>query len=86
MTYDRTGDLAHDSLIDAIEDDLDEWEGIEWFCNHDVPNGCSSCARARSEQEMLDNMSDEERQEYLYDGGDFESFFAPGGPAWQRGL
>lgn len=65
-------------------DDDPEFEGVEWFCNHDVPNGCQPCARDRAEQQMLDNMTDRERQDYLYgEGGSFETFFAPNGPAWQ---
>lgn len=62
----------------------DEFEGVEWFCNHDVPNGCRPCAADRNEAAALDAMSDEERQDYLYDGGTFETYFAPFGPAWER--
>lgn len=65
-------------------DDDPEFEGVEWFCNHDVPNGCQPCARDRNLNAALDAMTDQERQEWLYGpGGTFESYFTPGGPAWQ---
>jgi hypothetical protein len=71
--YDDEGFFDHDDIPDAA-----------WYCNHDVPDGCEPCAADRREQEMLDSMSDAERQEYLYGpGGSFDTYFAPGGPAWQ---
>lgn len=69
---------------DFGDDDYDP--GITWFCNHDVPNGCSPCRADRNINAALDAMTDEERADYLYDGGTFETFFAPGGPAYQQGL
>lgn len=97
--YDMGMDPADERDI-AIADRYDEYdEGpmADWYCDHDVPNGCSDCATLRREREMLDSMGDDERQRYLYgcqcgpDGcgqvcatGTFETYFAPGGPAWQK--
>ena len=64
--------------------DYDEFDGVEWFCNHDVPNGCAGCAFVRNEAAMIDAMSEQERSDYLYDGGDFDSYYAPFGPAWEK--
>lgn len=65
-------------------DDYDEFDGVEWFCNHDVPNGCAACVADRNEANALDAMTDAERADYLYDGGTFETYFAPLGPAWYK--
>ncbi len=70
--------------IDLDDEFDDEFDGADWYCNHDVPNGCPECARSRNMQAALDTMTDAERQEWMYGpGGTFESYFAPGGPAWQ---
>lgn len=65
-------------------DDDDTTSSMEWFCNHDVPNGCADCAFIRREAALLDAMSERERADYLYDGGTFETYFAPYGPAWEK--
>ncbi len=67
-------------------DDYDPDEGVSWYCNHDVPNGCRPCADDRYINAAIDAMTERERADYLYDGGTFESFFAPGGPAFLQGL
>lgn len=56
------------------------------YCDHDVPGGCSNCRNAWNVHAAIDAMTDAERSDYLYDGGTFETFFAPYGPAFQRGL
>lgn len=71
--------------MDDLDYDDEFDDGAEWYCNHDVPNGCPDCARDRREQEMLEAMTDRERQDYLYGpGGSFETYFAPFGPAWAK--
>ena len=59
----------HDD-IDIDEALLAYWEDdhpddVEWYCNHDVPNGCRDCAWLRSEDEMLAAMTTRERNEYF---------------------
>jgi hypothetical protein len=40
-------DEARQVLSFNLEGPDDDW--AEWYCGHDVPNGCSACARARAE-------------------------------------
>lgn len=55
-----------DTIFDDIDlDDYPEDEGIEWYCNHDVPNGCHDCAWLRAESDMLDAMTHDERRAYF---------------------
>lgn len=70
------------------EDDYDDYDDGpgERVCNHDVPGGCSDCRADWNEHAAIDAMTEAERADYLYDGGTFETFFAPGGPAFLRGL
>ncbi len=68
------------------ESDYDYDPSITWFCGHDVPNGCRPCADDRNLNAAIDAMTEQERADYLYDGGTFETFFAPGGPAFLQGL
>ncbi len=74
----------NDAEADLYGDDEDA--GVSWYCNHDVPNGCRACSDDRNLNAAIDAMTDAERADYLYDGGTFESYFAPGGPAFLAGL
>lgn len=56
------------------------------YCNHDVPGGCSDCRADWGTHAAIEAMNDQERSDYLYAGGTFETFFAPGGPAFLMGL
>jgi hypothetical protein len=64
-------------MFDEFDDD-----GASWYCDHDVPNGCTDCARVEGEARMLEAMTPEERDVYF--GGTFEERFAPFGPEWER--
>lgn len=76
----------HLRLEYLVLENVDDYDGSEgtWHCDHDVPGGCPDCATVRREAEFLDHATDQERSDYLYDGGTFETFFAPYGPAWQQ--
>jgi hypothetical protein len=39
-------------------------DGVDWYCNHDVPNGCRDCAWLRQEDQMLAAMTSDERAAY----------------------
>lgn len=41
-----TEDEARQELSFRQEGPDDDW--AEWYCNHDVPNGCAGCAEARA--------------------------------------
>lgn len=73
------------TTTEPVEDDDDGYDDA-WYCNHDVPNGCGPCNADRNTNAAIDAMTDEERADYLYAGGTFETFFAPGGPAFLLGL
>lgn len=54
---------AHGVLYD--EDLIELGDEADWYCNHDVPNGCHDCAYVKREADMLDAMTDDERREYF---------------------
>ena len=54
-TYDLYEELDQD-----YPDDI-----ADWYCNHDVPNGCRDCAWLRQEDAMLAAMTPEERAAYF---------------------
>lgn len=51
--------------FDEAQEFWDEYDGADWYCNHDVPNGCHDCAYVKREADMLDAMTDAERREYF---------------------
>lgn len=53
---------------------------VSWFCDHDVPEGCSDCQRGRAWEALWDAV---ERGEADSPFGPVEEDLAPFGPAWQ---
>ena len=52
---------AADALTSYTEDAADLWDDygpeVTWFCDHDVPNGCHSCATARAASDWYDRQA-----------------------------
>lgn len=55
-----TYDLYEEHAQDYPDEDI-----ADWYCNHDVPNGCHDCAWLRQEDAMLASMTPEERAAYF---------------------
>jgi hypothetical protein len=68
-------DVPLDETYDEAAEFWDDYDGADWYCNHDVPNGCRECAWAKYEEEMLDAMTPEERQRYFDGFSDVDEVF-----------
>jgi hypothetical protein len=55
---------TYDETYDEAEEFWADYDGADWYCNHDVPNGCRDCAWLRREAEMLNAMTPDERAAY----------------------
>jgi hypothetical protein len=63
MEY-HEGMTTYDETYDAAAEYWADYDGADWYCNHDVPNGCRDCAWLRQEDQMLATMTPDERASY----------------------